>query len=541
MIVVHGGNLGDLNFDLEHANLLAKPYQSWSEVSFALTAIFKNDKRYSVEQIAAALMCDFECNQHVTKLKDQATKRRAIERLIIRSHDQAKQRQMKHAPGTPDWRERRINGAPMPSMHNARLAITALGIDCSYDTFHNLMLFGYKDDKTRHVVEFILGEVTDNGTIALRQLLSDHFGFDLTDKHVRDAVVSLAMEHRFDPVADILDEAQANWDGVTRLDRMAVDYFNCRDTPLNSAIMRKMMIAAVARVRQPGCKFDNIVVLESEEGYNKSTAWMILALSKENFSDERIIGKENREVQEQLSAVWIHENADLAGMRKAEVEQVKAFASRMIDIARPAFGHFLKKQKRHSIEVGSTNSDEYLQSQTGNRRFWPLKVLEAIDIEKLLRDRLQLWGEAAHYEAEGESLVLDEFLWPAATIEQEARRVRDPWEDFLAEIPEEVEVRYWENGEIETKTVKIIHRFAMTNTIEEERVASSDLLTHVLNVPIAQQETRHMMKLSNVMRQLGWERPSNGNVTIETKRRKGYFRRVRLPPKMHTDGTTLDD
>jgi predicted P-loop ATPase len=95
-------------------------------------------------------------------------------------------------------------------------------------------------------------------------------------------------------------------------------------------------------------------------------------------------------VQEQLATVWIHENAELAGMKKAEVETVKAFASRQVDRARPAYGHFLKMQLRHSIEVGTTNGSEYLQSQSGNRRFWPMLVLKSIDLEKLKRDRLQL-------------------------------------------------------------------------------------------------------------------------------------------------------
>ena len=93
----------------------------------------------------------------------------------------------------------------MASLHNARLAIAAIGVECSYDTFHDKMLFGYKDDATRHVVEPFLGEVCDNGILSLRRLLSDRFGFDLTEKHVRDAVVSLALEHCFDPVADMLD------------------------------------------------------------------------------------------------------------------------------------------------------------------------------------------------------------------------------------------------------------------------------------------------------------------------------------------------
>ena len=102
--------------------------------------------------------------------------------------------------------------------------------------------------------------------------------------------ISLALEHCFNPVADMLDKAEAEWDGVERLDRMAVDYLNCEDTPLNRACVRKTMIAAVARVRQPGCKFDTIVVFESPEGLNKSAAWQVLA-GDENFSDEPIIGK----------------------------------------------------------------------------------------------------------------------------------------------------------------------------------------------------------------------------------------------------------
>ena len=511
-----------MNFDLTHAGLLAKPYRSWSETSFGLAAIFKNDGRFSNEQIAAALMCDLECNQHITKIKDESAKRRAVERLILRSHDATQQNRMKRSAGTPNWREQRVDGSPIPSMHNARLAITAIGVECSYDTFHNKMLFGYKDDTTRHVVQPILGEVSDNGILGLRRLLSDRFGFDLTDKHVRDAVMSLALEHCFDPVADMLDEAEANWDGVKRLDRMASDYLNCEDTPLNSACVRKTMIAAVARVRQPGCKFDTILVLESPEGLNKSTAWQLLA-GEENFSDEKIIGKESREVQEQLSTIWIHENADLAGMKKAEVETVKAFASRTSDRARPAYGYFQKNQPRHSIEVGTTNSDEYLQSQTGNRRFWPMLVLRAIDLEKLKKDRLQLWGEAAHYQSKGESLTLDETMWPDAGVEQEKRRVKDPWENVLANMPEVVETKRWDAGQNQYvgSTRRIVHFVG-----DQERVASSDLLTYRLGIQVAHQTTAHTMRLANVMKVLGWERPSN-KITINGHQVRGFFRWIK--------------
>jgi predicted P-loop ATPase len=280
-------------------------------------------------------------------------------------------------------------------MHNARLAIKAMGVVCRKDVFHNRLLFGYANDKSRHVITDVIGsEVNDDGILALRRLLSDRFGFDLKAEHTRDAVMSLALDNCFNPVLDLIDKAEAEWDGIERLDRMAVDYFNGADTPINRAFIRKTMLGLIARARTPGCKFDTIMVLESKEGFNKSTAWRVIA-GDENFSDESIIGAASKEVQEQLADVWIHESADLAGMKKADVETVKAYASRQEDRARAAFAHFLKRQPRHSIEVGTTNSSEYLQSQTGNRRFWGMGITKSIDIEKMKRDRLQLIGEAA--------------------------------------------------------------------------------------------------------------------------------------------------
>jgi predicted P-loop ATPase len=523
VIIAHSGNLGDLNFDLQQAGVqVVKPYTSWSDVSFALAAVFKSHGGYSNEQIAAAFLADLECNRHITNITVLTKKHRAIERLILRSHQPQPTRKMRTV-NTPDWREQRQDGSPVASMHNARLAIVALGIACKYDTFHNKLLFGYKDDTIRHVLDQIVGEVSDHAIIALRQRMSDTFGFDLGDKCTRDAVTSLALEHCFDPVVDMLAEAEAGWDKVKRLDRMAAEYFNCEDTPLHTAYIRKTMIAAVARARIPGIKFDQIMVLESGEGFNKSTAWRVLA-GDENFSDESIIGKNSREVQEQLAEIWVHENADLAGMKKTEVETVKAYASRMIDIARPAYAHFPKKQKRHSIEVGTTNSREYLQSQTGNRRFWSLPVLKSIDIEKLRRDRLQLWGEAAHYQSQGESLVLDEALWAEAGVEQEKRRISDPWEDVLRAIPKYVTVIVREVNrdgfpQLKEKDVWIIHRDG-----DEDRVSAPEVLEHVLKILPGTQRTEHGMRLSNVMKQLGWQRHDNGYVTINGKRVKGYFR-----------------
>ena len=396
----------------------------------------------------------------------------------------------------PNWRERYVNGRPKASLHNAILAVEDSQILCREDVFHNKLWM--VSHRTNEVLDF-MGEVTDARLLGLRVWLSNRYGIDLSEKFVRDAVVELARSNRFNPVVDMLDEAEANWDGIKRLDRLAADYFNCEDTPLNSVCVRKVMIAAVARARRPGIKFDTILVMESPEGWNKSSVWALLA-GEGNFSDERIIGHATREVMEQLAGIWIHENADLAGMRKAEVETVKAFASRQVDRARPAYGHFLVEQPRHSIEVGTTNADTYLQSTTGNRRFWPISVLKPIDLDQVKRDRLQLWGEAAHYQSHGESLVLPEELWSDAAIIQESRRAVHPWEERLAELSPVV------------GHVKVVG--------DEWRVSTAGLFTY-LNISPSDQK-RHAKDLAEIMRILGWSSvqiKTNGQVV------RGYVKK----------------
>jgi hypothetical protein len=164
MIVAHTGNIKDLIFDLKEAGLVVS-YPSWSEVGIALAAILKNDGRFTNEQIAAALMCDLPCNRHVNNIPKEFDRRRSVERSIARSHTPAPEK-VKRVEGVPEWRECLANGKPKPSMHNARLAITSLGIVCSRDTFHNKTLFGYHDDKVRHELQSIVGEVSDDGIIA---------------------------------------------------------------------------------------------------------------------------------------------------------------------------------------------------------------------------------------------------------------------------------------------------------------------------------------------------------------------------------------
>jgi predicted P-loop ATPase len=351
--------------------------------------------------------------------------------------------------------------------------------------------------------------LTDDTVSAVRSLINNTYEIDCGDANTLAAIKEIAFGNAYDPVLDQLNDCQGKWDGVKRLDTWVINYLGCEDVPLNRAIGRLALIAACRRARVPGCKFDNITVLEGVEGTNKSTTIRVLA-GDENFSDQSVIGASDKVVQEQLDGVWMHENADLAGMKRADVEQIKAFASRQTDRARPAYGRVREDRPRRSIEWGTTNNKVYLLSQTGNRRFWPLETSK-IDIEMLKRNREQLLGEAATYEAAGESIILDPSLWDDAREAQEQRRVTDPWEEVLATRMEGIEGVIHSSGD------------------GYERVATATILALVLDIPVGQQTSAHGQRLAHAMEKIGWTRPPSGRVTIKGTPCRGFCRAVRAP------------
>ena len=436
-----------------------------------------------------------------------------LEQLPAKSQQQANDDTRKQQ--APDdeplpWDSVNKNGIPKRSCANARIAIGALNIRCGYDEFHDRLLIDGP------AIASWAGEVSDYVCQVLRDQIFERFRFDPGKEHLHDAVVQLCLRHRFNPITDYLDGLR--WDGTPRLDSWLSCYLSAEDTVLNRAIGRLTLVAAVRRVRDPGCKFDQIVVLEGKEGTMKSTAIELLA-GKPNFSDQSILGMKDREQQECLKGCWLYEIADLSGMRKAEVEHVKAFASRTHDRARPAYGRFRIDQPRRCVLFATTNDDTYLKSQTGNRRFWPVRT-DRIDIEALHRDRDQLWAEAAQIEATGLSLVLPGELWPRAQVEQDKRLERDPWDDLLVNVKGDVHPNPKRNG-------------------YEERVANTDLLTTVLGLKAEKIHEQQGRRLAYCMRRLGWDGPRKMRIRRNEASEKpvwGYWRPIQNEEKSVPDG-----
>jgi hypothetical protein len=377
----------------------------------------------------------------------------------------------------PSW-ELTQGGALKPKSYvNAVVALNQLGIRFRHDVFHN------KKIVEGDAVENLGPELSDAACRALRDLVIARYRVDCGIENIQQAAESACEANRFNPVLDYLTSVR--WDGRPRLDRWLVTNLGAEDTPLNRSIGRKMLVAAVRRARQPGCKFDYVVVFEGKQGTGKSSALCILA-GEENFSDQPLLHLETRAQQEAMEGVWIYELGELVGLRRTEIETVKGFLSKTADNARPAYGRFRIDQPRRCIFVGTTNDNEYLRDATGNRRFWPVRT-GAIDLEALRNDRDQLWAEAALVEAQGEPLVIPEHLYGAAAVQQDQRLVRDPWDDTLAAV-----------------TGKIA---SIDGVNAEERISSQELLATHLRLSADKMNDGATKRLRQVMQRLGWQGP----------------------------------
>lgn len=306
------------------------------------------------------------------------------------------------------------DGKPIHKAHaNIKAFLHYVGVHVYRDTFSSRdMLGGLRS-----------GPFSDDALVFLHQR-AFALGLSVPKEHFRDALKMFAQQSERHPVREYLDALK--WDGVPRVEGWLTRYLGAEDTPLHRGFGRLWLVAAVRRVRQPGCKFDNMLVLEGAQGAGKSTALKIIA--GEWFEESMTLAAEPKEVIEQTRGKWIVEFAELSGIRKREVEHVKTLITRTSDSARLAYKEFEVTVPRQFILAATTNDEEYLQDPSGHRRFWPVKV-GTVDLPELKTDRDQLLAEAAAIEAEGGPLSLARDLWAAAAVVQTDREVADPLED----------------------------------------------------------------------------------------------------------------
>jgi len=321
--------------------------------------------------------------------------------------------------------------------------------------------------------------VTDVDVAKLQEWLQK-VGLERATKDVTHQAVDLrASEMKFHPVRDYLESVE--WDREPRLNDWLHTYLGAEKTPYHSGIGKMFLISMVARIFEPGCKCDYMLVFEGPQGGRKSTACAILG--GRWFSDNLPDIRAGKDVSQHINGKWLIEVAELSALDKAEAAALKAFITRPVERYRPSFGRKEVIEPRQCVFIGTTNKAAYLRDETGGRRFWPVKV-GTIKTDLVIQHRDQLFAEAVHLYKHGEKWWPDQnFELKHIAPQQEARFESDAWEDAITQ--------YLEKPDTKDVTVLSVAR-------------------HGLCIDLPKIGTADQRRIAASLERLGWQRGNRG-------------------------------
>jgi len=284
----------------------------------------------------------------------------------------------------------------------------------------------------------------------LNYYIASHYGV-IPQFTIRLGVDKVTDDRHYHPIRDFLSRLP-EWDGVPRLDTLLINFFDAEDTLYTRAVTRKTFVAAIRRVLKPGCKFDYVLTLVGPQGIGKST--LIRTLCGETYFTDNLkfSDAKDRTAAENLQGNWIIEIGEMAGMRKADLENVKAFISRQDDKYRAAYGHRPSSHPRQCVFIGTGNQEAgFLRDITGNRRFWPVLTPRRgrMSLDDLTPEFVaQIWAEAKEYEALGETIYLPDELEKEAERQQLRAMEHDEREGLIAQFLETLLPEKWDEMDL---------------------------------------------------------------------------------------------
>lgn len=348
---------------------------------------------------------------------------------------------------------------------------------------------------------------SDEDEAALFHYLESVYDIDSPGK-VRDAIGVIMKRHRHHPVKDYLQSVA--WDGEKRLETVLIDYVGIEDNKFNRTVTRKALTAAVARIFNPGVKYDYMLTITGPQGAGKS--YILDRLGGEWFSDS-LTTVQGKEAYEQLQGVWLIEMAELSASRKADNEAIKHFLTKREDIFRVAYGRQVSSFPRQCVFIGTTNDHDFLKDRTGNRRFWPVVVPEARRNKGLIKniskeDVNQIWAEAVANYKGGEKLYLEERdMQEEAQRRQDLHREENPMfglvKNFLdMKLPDD-----WNSRDISSRRLFMGGEFgAAEGTSLRDRVCALEIWVEVFNGDPKQFRPVEARNINDILREMpGWK------------------------------------
>lgn len=335
------------------------------------------------------------------------------------------------------------------------------------------------------------------------------------DAKLNDAIEQVSSDNAFHPIKSYLESL--TWDGVPRIDTFLVEYMGAEDTAYTREAFRKMLLAAVTRIYEPGCKFDTALVFYSEQGVGKST--LIQRLSKGWFTDSltNLSGKESYEA---IQFAWLVELAELSALRKSDVEAVKNFISKREDTYRGAYARRVKTHKRQCVFFGSTNDDEFLKDATGNRRFFPVAVKRTRKTHIIFEPKFdaivdQLWAEAMEGYMLGEGLTLSDEAETIAGGTREEFTERTPIQGLIEEYLDRLFPADYEDRFLAQRLDFLNGSLGEEGTEPKNSFSLMELWTEALGRRKDEYTVAKARELSNAVKTLkGWKRDKQARQKI---------------------------
>lgn len=354
------------------------------------------------------------------------------------------------APGSdlliPDWEDglQRTAKGNIVSRSTVNLLLIVAnaeplnGVFC-YDAFAKRIIVRrcppWEDQK-----EFRIRQIQDYDYVRLEAWLEREWEIKTSKSKVADAIESTATLsfNSINPAQDYFSSLQ--WDGVPRLNDWLKTFVSDGHQPdaYLSLIGRKFLCGLAARAMNPGIKFDTMIILEGKQYAGKSFLSKIMAtVNGEDYFLDDFKDIENKDALMKMQGKLVIEFPEISTMRKAEVNDLKAFLSRTHDVFRPPYGRNTIESGRQCVFVGTVNPEgPYLRDVTGNRRYWPISCRDKLDIQNLKDVMPLLHAEAAHLVREGEKLWLLDDEYQLCVLEQDKRVMTDIWIDKIEEIVE---------------------------------------------------------------------------------------------------------